>query len=1450
MNQDILRFKKFCESLNYSIPNSMQNSSLTLMEFESNNDKLLVNIDFADEISIDEFYTFYKAIKSSNQYKVIAKFNFDFLQYKHTKLVEFIDFLIQKKQKFFKLRRINWANELKVVRDYEYEIYFVDDANYLEMQNLVSSLELDLIKYGFSKLKLTVKPKQNNNIFDEIEDASAKKTQDMFLQMLQQEKKSLQNNFAESGANTFRKKWSQKQYEQHEIEEILSLPEKTNVEFCGQVFDFDISETKNGKFIYSFALTNNVEAIKCKMIRSNKLDDDETKIISVGQFVKIKGSITIPNMGKPEPTIFVDSFEKSITMYEIELDDLSQLDKRVELHVSSKFSTMDGLINPGDIIDRAEKLGMSAVAISDLDAVQGYPHFYAKAKKSKVKAIYGASFSAFRKKPVLFLGSLPEGKISDTSYVSFDIETTGLSPRFHELIEYGSYSIPADNSQPQIVQFLIKPQSKLSPFTTKLTGISQRDVDTNGLNYKEALQKIYNDLNNKIALAHNAKFDYHFIKEQFRLHDLPFPNVTVIDTLVLSRLLFPERKKHSLGDLASNLGVSYNPNVAHRGDYDAAVLAQIWVELVHQMKLKNIETFSDLYNYEPDSKFKERFPYTISTLVKTQKGLKKQFNMVTECLTSNFNSRPRTFLEDIKPNDDLLFGSGTLCSKLIDDYFYSSWDEFINEVQRYDYIEIPAPQAFQHWIDSEFITREQLNYALKEIILTAKKYNKIPVATADVKYLDSVDKKAFEVLVYAKGIGAARHYLYNYDKAKEHSLSVPNLNFLNTTQMLNQFSFLGDTELTEEIVITNSNKIADMCDRVVAFKDGLYTPKFDNSPVKLKELVYANARKKYGEVLPELIEKRIEAELTPIIKYGFDVIYWISHKLVKKSLDDGYIVGSRGSVGSSLVATLCEISEVNPLDPYYLCNNCKKFELANVPGITSAYDLPDKVCTNCNIKMDKDGHSIAFETFLGFNADKVPDIDLNFSGEFQGKIHNETRRLFGDTHTLRAGTISTVAFKTGLGYVRNFFEETGKSSSEAFISYLAKKIEGVKRTTGQHAGGVIVIPKEYDVSDFTPINYPADDVESTWFTTHFDFKAIHDNVLKLDLLGHDNPTVIKMLEKYTGIKVSSVPKNDHDVVAVFSSTKPLHIKPEDIGGEPTGAIGLPEFGTSFVRQMLDQAQPRSFADLVSISGLSHGTNVWLGNNQDLIMKQGFKLPDVFSCRDDILEKLVKQGVPNKFSFDIMEKVRKGKGLTADEEKELKKYNVPDWQIDSMQKIAYMFPKAHAVAYVLMAYWFAWYKIHYPLAFYASYYAAHAKAVDIESMVDIKNGRRAHNKLVTLQNTAKEELSTKDSDLMSTLEITRELYARGLYIANIDLSRSLAHEWLIDEENQCLIPPFKSLDGLGDSVAENIIAARNEKEFTSIQDLSLRGKVNKTLIEKLEKIGALSHLDETDQMRLF
>ncbi|AWX70137.1 PolC-type DNA polymerase III [Mycoplasmopsis anatis] len=1226
----------------------------------------------------------------------------------------------------------------------------------------------------------------------------------------------------------------------NEINSDQSLYNKTDVNTVGEIFNTDYLVSKNGFHIYTFVVTDYNDAIEVKKISKAVIENTP----KIGDTIEIFG--TIENDFRNRRFIMLDNFVKTSKLFEDKKDIYER--KRVELNTRSKMNTMDGILEAKEILDIASKYGHKAVALVDNTSVQNFPKFFYESKKSGVKPIYGVTFNVIHKNNMAVIGNVLDAQLRDVEYVSFDIETTHLSPHIGDIIEFGA-SIVKDGKIVEKIQFFLKTEQKLSDFTKELTKITDDMLQKQGVEQITGLLRIREILHNKVAVAHNVQFDYNFIFEKLRQNNIELPNTTFIDSLVISRLLFPNKYKHKLENYCSYLGVEYSRDIAHRADYDAEVLANAWRGSFQKLQDLQITSFKELYEYKDNSLYEKTRAANITILALNQQGLKELFELVTFALTDNFYKEPKLFYEDLPRSKNLLIGSSGIQGDLIDSLLYSSKDKIDYYIDLFDYIEIPAPQNLKHKVGYGEFTEEEIQRLLKYLVLRSKQKQKMVVAIGDVRYESKKDLSVYSILVNSKGIGGVSHYLYNYDR--DVKLQLPYNDFLTTDEMIQEFKFLNDIKLIEEIVIDNPNKIADLVEEIEVIKKDLYTPKFDDSTIKLPELVYKTAHEIYGEKLPEIVEKRIKKEIEPILKYGFDVVYWISHILVKKSLDNGYLVGSRGSVGSSLVATLSGITEINPLEPHYICENCKHFEIANVPGITSGFDLEAKNCPNCSISMKRDGQSIPFETFLGFNADKVPDIDLNFSGDYQPVIHDEVKRLFGDGHTFRAGTISTIAEKTAYGYIKAVNEEQKLNYSPLFIEFLSKKLEGVKKTTGQHPGGIIIIPKEFSVEDFTPVNYPANDMSSTWKTTHFEYRAIHDNVLKLDILGHVDPMAIKMLERLTGLNVKKdIPVKDENVIGIFSNTKSLGIKPEDIGGEPTGALGIPEFGTGFVRQMLSKANPSSFADLVSLSGLSHGTNVWLNNAHDLIVNEGLTLKDVICCRDDIMIYLMSKGIEPSLSFKVMEQVRKGKSITAEQEKELLSKNVETWYIESMKKIEYMFPKAHATAYVLMAWRIAWFKVYYPLEFYATFFTTRCEAFDLVTMMNDYGANKINNKITEINSKDKKDRSTKEQNLIPTLELAREMYSRGYKISNINIYKSLEIEWVVDKENKALIPPFSVIDGLGYNVAHTIINARNERPFLSVEDFKRRTSVNQTQFKDMQELGIFDELDETDQMRLF
>ena len=827
-------------------------------------------------------------------------------------------------------------------------------------------------------------------------------------------------------------------------------------------------------------------------------------------------------------------------------------------------------------------------------------------------------------------------------------------------------------------------------------------------------------------------------------------------------------------------------------------------------------------------------PHHCTLLAQTDVGLKNLFKLISLAHLQYFYRVPRIPRSQIeKYREGILIGSACDKGEVFEGMMQKGPEEVEKIAEFYDYLEVQPKEVYQHLMELELIKDEKsLEEIIENIVKLGDKLNIPVVATGNVHYLNPNDKVYREILVRSQG-GA--------NPLNRHKL--PDVHFRTTDEMLDAFSFLGK-EKAKEIVVHNTNKIADMIDEIKPIKDELYTPKIEGAEDEIRNMSYKMAKQIYGDSLPEIVEARLEKELNSIIGNGFSVIYLISHKLVKKSIEDGYLVGSRGSVGSSFVATMTEITEVNPLPPHYICPNCKHSEFFNDGSVGSGFDLPDKNCPNCDAIYIKEGQDIPFETFLGFKGDKVPDIDLNFSGEYQPRAHDYTKVLFGEDYVYRAGTIGTVADKTAFGYVKGYQQDHNLQLRGAEIERLATGCTGVKRTTGQHPGGIIVIPDYMDIFDFTPIQFPADDRKAEWRTTHFDFHSIHDNVLKLDILGHDDPTVIRMLQDLSGIDPKTIPTDDPEVMKIYSSTESLGVTEEQIMCK-TGTLGIPEFGTRFVRQMLEDTKPTTFSELVQISGLSHGTDVWLGNAQELIHNKICTLPEVIGCRDDIMVYLIYQGLEPSLAFKIMESVRKGKGLTEDMETEMRKNEVPEWYIDSCKKIKYMFPKAHAAAYVLMGVRVAYFKVHHPILYYAAYFTVRAEDFDLDSMAKGSNSIRAQIEDINAKGL---EASNKEKNLLTVLELALEMCERGFSFQTVDLYRSSANEFIIDGNS--LIPPFNAIPGLGTNAAFNIVKAREEGEFLSKEDLQKRGKVSKTILEFLDQQGCLESLPDQNQLSLF
>ena len=1202
------------------------------------------------------------------------------------------------------------------------------------------------------------------------------------------------------------------------------IEEERRITVQGQVFATEIRELKSGRSLLTFRITDYTDSISVKIFSRDKEDLAMMQAIKEGMWVKVRGRVQY------------DQFVRELA---IEANDVNEIkakpredtasEKRIELHLHTPMSSMDAVTSVKKLVTQAAQWGHPAVAITDHAGVQSFPEAYSVGKKAGIKIIYGVEINLVNDGvPIAYLPK--DLQLKDATYIVFDVETTGLSTVYNTIIELAAVKIQNGEIIERFERFA-NPHEPLTNTIIELTGITD-DMLVDAPEIDEVLRDFREFIGDSVLVAHNARFDMGFLQTGLAKIGEPELKNPVIDTLELARFLLPELRNHRLNTICNHLNVELVSH--HRAVYDAEATGNALWKLILRLEEREVHNLLQLNDCRSSNDWMRQRPNHAILLVKNQIGLRNLYILVSKSHTDYFHRVPRVPRSELmKHKEGLLIGSGCERGELFEAVMQKPLEEAEEVAKFYDYLEIQPTYYNLHLIERELVKDEEaLRDINRKIIELGKRLNKPVVATGNVHYLEPHEKIYRQILI--KSLGGAS--MLNADK-------LPDSHFPTTNEFLSEFSYLGE-ELAHQVVVAGPHQVNEWIEEVQPVPDQLFTPEIPGANDDVERMSYERARLIYGEELPEIVQKRLEKELRSIIGHGFAVIYLISHKLVKKSLIDGYLVGSRGSVGSSLVATMMEITEVNPLPPHYVCSNCKHSEFMEDGSVGSGYDLPDKDCPHCGTKYTKDGHDIPFETFLGFNGDKVPDIDLNFSGDYQPIAHNYTKKLFGEEYVYRAGTIGTVADKTAYGFVKKYEEEKGLQLKNTEILRLASGCTGVKRTTGQHPGGIIVVPSHMDIYDFCPIQFPADDRQSEWKTTHFDFHSIHDNLLKLDILGHDDPTVIRMLQDLTGVDPKDIPVDDPKVMGIFSSTEPLGVTPEQIRTN-TGTLGIPEFGTKFVRQMLEDTRPSTFAELVQISGLSHGTDVWLNNAQELIRKGTCTLKDVIGCRDDIMVYLMYQKLEPSLAFKIMESVRKGKGLTSDMEEEMKQNKVPDWYIWSCKQIKYMFPKAHATAYVLMAVRIAYFKVHYPIEYYAAYFTVRADDFDIPTM--IKGSAAIRSKIEEIERKGN-EASPKERNTQTVLELALEMCERGFHFKNIDLYRSHATKFLVDGDG--LIPPFSSLPGVGTNAAINIANSREAGEFLSIEDLQQRSKVSKTVLEYLGEQGCLKGLPETNQLSLF
>lgn len=1286
-------------------------------------------------------------------------------------------------------------------------------------------------QYGFPTLALDI----DQNYIETAEDyenfLAANEKEDRLqveqamkeLEQKKREKKTNGNNGNGALVIGYRIPADEKVWSLHEI-----MDEERRVVVEGYVFSAETKELRSGRTLLECKITDYTDSILIKMFsRDNGESAEQLRQVKEGMWIRARGNVQNDTFVRDLVLIANDLIE--IKGPE-RMDTAPEGEKRVELHAHTKMSQMDAVVSAEALIAQAKKWGHPAIAITDHAAVQSYPEAYKAAKKHGIKVIYG--MEAYVVDDGVPIAYNPERRnLLEETYVVFDVETTGLSAVYDQVIEVGAVKI----KNGQIIdrfQSFANPHQKLSAFTIELTGITDEMVE-NAPDPEVVINQFREWTGDAILVAHNASFDIGFLNAYYR--KLGYGNVEnpVIDTLELARFLYPELKNHRLNTLAKKFNIDLENH--HRADEDSEATGYLFMKMLQDLQEKGIHYHDELNEKgKNETAYRRGRPFHCTLLVQNNLGLKNLFKILSLANVEYYYRVPRIPRSVLVQNrEGLLVGSACSAGEIFEAAMQKPLEELEEMAEFYDFLEVMPKAIYAPLLENETIQSErQLEEIIKKIVKLGERVNIPVVATGNVHYLNPEDKIYRKILLHYQA-GASAHN-------RNH---LPDVHFRTTDEMLDAFSFLGE-EKAKEIVVENSNKIAALVEDVQPFKEKLYTPKIDGAEETIREMSYQRAKDIYGEPLPEIVEKRLEKELNSIIGNGFAVIYLISHKLVKKSVEDGYLVGSRGSVGSSFVATMLEITEVNPLQPHYVCPNCHHSEFFTDGSVGSGFDLPDKNCPNCGTMYHKDGHDIPFETFLGFKGDKVPDIDLNFSGEYQPRAHNYTKVLFGEDHVYRAGTIGTVADKTAYGFVKGYEEDHNLNYRSAEVERLAKGLTGVKRTTGQHPGGIIVIPENMEVYDFTPIQYPADDQTAEWRTTHFEYHSIEDNLLKLDILGHDDPTVLRLLQELSGIDPRTIPMDDPEVMKIFSGTEPLGVTPEQILSQ-TGTLGIPEFGTRFVRQMLEETKPTKFSELLVISGLSHGTDVWLGNAQDLIREGICTLGEVIGCRDDIMVDLMHYGLEPSLAFKIMESVRKGRGLTEEMETAMREHHVPDWYIESCKKIKYMFPKAHAAAYIINAVRIAWFKVHHPLLFYATYFTVRADDFDLETMV---RGANSIREKIFAINEKGMQATAKERNLVTVLELALEMCERGFSFQRIDLNKSQATEFII--EGNTLIPPFNTIPGLGDNAARNIVKAREEGEFLSKEDLQMRGKVSKTVMEYLENHGALESLPEQNQLSLF
>ncbi|MFD2670063.1 PolC-type DNA polymerase III [Marinicrinis sediminis] len=1209
------------------------------------------------------------------------------------------------------------------------------------------------------------------------------------------------------------------------IQQIVDEEKRVTVQ--GTVFQLEEKELRNGSTLFQFYVTDFTDSLQCKVFAKTKEDVKILRLMKKGSWIKARGKVEYDRFMQVPELVMIPNDLHEVPSPPARKDEAKE--KRVEFHLHTNMSTMDGMTSVSDYIKTAAKWGHEAIAITDHAGVQSFPEAYHAQEKNDIKVIYGVEANVVNDSVPIVINPIPM-PLEDAEFVVFDIETTGLSVINNKIIEIAGVKMKNGQEIDRFSTF-INPHEKIPYHISQLTNITD-DMVHDAPELEPKLREFVEFVDDAVLVAHNARFDMGFMQANLRQLKMAELSNPVLDTLELARLLFPTMKNHRLNTLSDKFKVSLDNH--HRAIDDSIALGHVLYHLIKEASEQHIYDLNRLNDFVGKDLRNTR-PFHCNIYAKNMTGKKNLFKLVSLSHTEYFHRVaciPKSKLTELR--EGLLIVSGCEKGEFFEAVLNKSVEEAEEIAQYYDVLEIQPIGNNMHLVDKGLVgSAAELQDANRRVIEIARKQNKPVIATGNVHYLHPIDKMSRDITI---------HGITGFSPLKNQQK--PDVHFRTTTEMLEEFAYLGE-ELAYEVVVNNTRNLAEQFETIEMFPKKPFFPVIEGADQEIRDTCYRTAESIYGQPLPEVVVERLEKELEPIIKFGFAALYLISERLVKKSNEDGYLVGSRGSVGSSVVAMMLGISEVNPLPPHYVCSTCKQSKWFTDGSVPSGFDLPNEACEGCGTMMKGDGQDIPFETFLGFKGDKVPDIDLNFSGEYQPHAHNYTKVLFGEKNVYRAGTIGTVAEKTAFGYVKKYEEEHGHKWRTAEVLRLSGGCTGVKRSTGQHPGGIVVVPDYIEVEDITPVQFPADDTSADWKTTHFDYHAFDANLLKLDILGHDDPTMMRMLQDLTGVDPTTIPMNDPKVMSIFHSTDALGVTPQQIR-TPVATYGVPEMGTKFVRQMLDETKPSTFADLLQISGLSHGSGVWLGNAQELIKNGTCNIKTVIGCRDDIMLFLIyKAGLDASLAFKITESVRKGKGLSDEWIQIMKDHKVPKWYIDSCLKIEYMFPKAHASAYVISAVRTAFFKVYHPIEYYATYFTVRAEDFDLELLC------AGYDQIMKRIKEIEEkgfQAAPKEKASLPVLEMALEMTARGFSFKPIDLYRSEAERFVI--EGDALIPPFSAIAGVGVNAARNIAASRADGEFLSVEDFQKRSKASKTIVEILGSFGCFRGLPESNQLSLF